>query len=143
MVVTEPPPAAAARPRPPPPAPSDLSRPRPCRFAPRGPRPTRRPRSRAPRPAAPGLLVDALAGARYTGPTRALMMGAELRAAMVFGRWLAGLSARYDSAVSVFQPVPDQFSLSSVSVGLPVGYRIAARARRADGDRRARRSPSS
>ena len=70
------------------------------------------------------MVVDALAGARYTGPTRALMMGAELRAAMVFDRWSAGLSARYDTAVAVFQPVPDQFSLSSVSVGIPVGYRI-------------------
>jgi hypothetical protein len=73
------------------------------------------------------VTVDALAGARYTGPTRAVLMGAELRATMGFDRWLAGLTARYDSAIAYLQPVPDQFSLSSVSVGLTGGYRLLRR----------------
>ena len=72
----------------------------------------------------PDLLVSALAGARYTGPTRAMMVGPELRVALGFGRWSAGLLARYDAAVKVFDRVPDQFSLTSVSIGLPLGCRM-------------------
>jgi hypothetical protein len=72
------------------------------------------------------VLVDLLVGARYTGPTRAVLMGPELRASMVFDRWSAGLLARYDAAIAVFQPVPEQFTLSSVSIGLSGGYRLLA-----------------
>ncbi len=120
---------APAPPPPPPPLPvadaSDLVEPAAAPTA-ESPRPARR--GPGPRWASPthGILVDALAGARFTGPTRAILMGAELRAAMVFDRWSVGLMARYDSAVAVLQPVPDQFSLSSVSIGIPGGYRVHA-----------------
>jgi hypothetical protein len=70
------------------------------------------------------ILVDALAGSRFTGPTYAVLMGAELRTALVLNRWSVGLMARYDTAVAMLQQVPDQFALSSVSIGLPAGFRF-------------------
>jgi len=73
------------------------------------------------------VLFDALAGVRYTGPTSALMVGPELRATYGFDHWSAGLVARYDTAVDVFQRVPPQFSMSSVTVGLAAGYRLVER----------------
>jgi hypothetical protein len=75
-------------------------------------------------PHAPSLLVDALAGARYTGPTRAMLVGPELRATWVFDRWSGGLLARYDASAAVLQHVPEQFSLSSATLGLAGGYRL-------------------
>jgi hypothetical protein len=82
--------------------------------------------ARGPRPPDPSVLVDFLVGSRVTGPTLAVLMGAELRTTLVFDRWSAGLMARYDSAVAYLQPVPDQFSLSSVSIGLTGGFRLLA-----------------
>ncbi len=74
----------------------------------------------------PNVLVDLLVGSRVTGPTLAVLLGAELRTALVFDRWSVGLMARYDSAIAYLQPVPDQFSLASVSIGLTGGYRLLA-----------------
>ncbi len=74
----------------------------------------------------PSVVVDFLMGSRVTGPTLAVLMGAELRTTLVFDRWSAGLMARYDSAIAYLQPVPDQFSLSSVSIGLTGGVRLLA-----------------
>ena len=81
---------------------------------------------RTPGPAGRGtdLRIDLLAGARYTGPTQAVLVGPELRVTLGFDRWVAGLVARYDTAVAFVQPVPDQFSLSSVTVGLAGAYRL-------------------
>lgn len=90
------------------------------------------PKPPAPARRGPDLLVDLLAGARFTGPTRAMLMGPELRAVLMFERWFGGLIARYDSAIGFLQPVPDQFSLASVSVGFTGGYRVlTARASKA------------
>ena len=72
----------------------------------------------------PGVVLDADIGTRFTGPTRAVLVGPELRTTLVYNRWSAGLLARYDYAVAVLQKVPDRFSLSSVSVGLSGGYRL-------------------
>ena len=74
----------------------------------------------------PSLLVDFLVGSRVTGPTHAVLMGAEVRTTAVFDRWSAGLMARYDSAIAYLQPVPPQFSLASVSLGLTGGFRLLA-----------------
>jgi hypothetical protein len=70
------------------------------------------------------LLADALLGVRYTGPTRGVLMGPELRALVADGAWSGGLVARYDASVAIFQPVPPHFSLSSVTIGLAGGYRM-------------------
>lgn len=75
-------------------------------------------------PAASGLLVDVLTGVHFTGPTRALLVGPELRAGVVRGRWLGALLARYDSAVAFFQRVPDQFTLASATIGVAGGYSL-------------------
>jgi hypothetical protein len=80
--------------------------------------------NRPPGPHSADLLISALVGTHYTGPTSALLVGPELRIALVFGRWSAGLMARYDAAVKVFSQVPDQFSLDSVSIGIPGGFRL-------------------
>jgi hypothetical protein len=84
------------------------------------------PHHRRPLPPSQGsdLQVDLLVGARYTGPTPAVLVGPELRASLGFGRWFGALVARYDSAVAVFQPVPPQFSLASMTIGLAGGYRL-------------------
>jgi hypothetical protein len=81
-------------------------------------------RDPAGQPATSDLLVDVLAGAYFTGPTRAVLSGPELRAALVQGRWLGALIARYDSAIAFLQHVPDQFSLASITVGIAGGYRL-------------------
>jgi hypothetical protein len=70
------------------------------------------------------LLADLLVGVRYTGPTRAILVGPELRATMVFDRWFGSFVARYDKAPAVLQSVPDDFSLTSVTLGLAGGYRV-------------------
>jgi hypothetical protein len=56
-----------------------------------------------------------------------VLVGPELRATFAFDRWSTGLVARYDSAIAVFEHVPPQFSMSSVTVGLSGGYRLVAR----------------
>jgi hypothetical protein len=71
-----------------------------------------------------GLLVDILAGARYTGATRAVLMGPELRATLQSNRWQGALLARYDAAIAVLQQVPPQFTLSSVTIGFAGGYKL-------------------
>ncbi len=81
----------------------------------------------SPDPPSTALAFDALGGVRYTGPTRALLVGPELRATYSFERWSAGLVARYDSAVDVFQRVPPQFSLTSITVGLAGGYKLVGK----------------
>jgi hypothetical protein len=71
-------------------------------------------------------LVDALVGAHYTGPTRAVLLGPELRATLDFDRWSASLLGRYDASIATLQRVPNQFSLASATLGLACGYRLLA-----------------
>jgi hypothetical protein len=72
------------------------------------------------------LLVDVLLGARYTGATRAVLIGPELRATLESGRWHGSLVARYDEAIAICQQVPPQFTLSSVTIGFAGGYKLLA-----------------
>jgi hypothetical protein len=72
------------------------------------------------------VLIDALVGAHYTGPTRAVLLGPELRATLDFDRWSASLLARYDASIATLQPVPPHFSLASATLGLACGYRLLA-----------------
>jgi hypothetical protein len=80
-----------------------------------------------PRQAPKDMTIDALVGARYTGPTRAVLVGPEVRATVGVDRWSAALVGRYEHAVAFFQTVPNQFSLASLSVGLCGGYRLLVR----------------
>jgi hypothetical protein len=90
------------------------------------------PRSKAPPSAMASVvagrsvLVDALVGAHYTGPTRAILLGPEVRATLDFERWSASLLGRYDASIATLQPVPEHFSLASATLGLGCGYRLVA-----------------
>lgn len=82
----------------------------------------------APKAAGPrlALLVDALAETRFSGPTEALWAGASLRGTAAIDAWLAGLWARYEAPIAVFDRVPPDFTMSSVSIGLAGGRRLLA-----------------
>jgi hypothetical protein len=110
----------ATAPRPIAPAPAPPTRPEP-------PSPPA-PRAAAPRaPGEPRLLVDALTSLRYSGHVDAVWAGLEFRVAIPIESFSMGIWARYELAVHELQPPPEDFTMTSGSVGLAAGYRVMTR----------------
>jgi hypothetical protein len=84
-------------------------------------------RGAAPAPATPRgprVLIDALAGPRFSGHFGAVWLGGALRVTIPIDAWALGLWARYEVDVAALQPTPVDFHAWSGSVGLSAGHRV-------------------
>lgn len=72
---------------------------------------------------APRYIVDATLGVRFSGPAAALLFAPELRGTVPFEAWSVGAWVRYGLPY-VFDPVPKDFSMSQVNLGLAAGRQL-------------------
>lgn len=104
--------------------------------APAAPDPKRRAASREPPRSVPAaspapshtsrIQIDALAGVRYTGPTRAFWAGGTLRVTLPFGAWSGGIWARADVPAFPLDPQQGGFSMTEVCVGVALDRLVLA-----------------
>jgi len=70
------------------------------------------------------LVIDALTDLAYATPTRSAWSGGTLRGTINLDAWAAGIWARVDLPVYVLDPVPTDFSMSDVGIGLSLARRV-------------------